>query len=297
MYGPLDKESLKFEVKALFATFEGLLINNDSEISGQFSQGGQSFPLIFGRDIISIAVPIRPQEPKHPYPYTEEEVSYDNSEAAIILSGTLTLPVSKGPTPAVILIAGSGPSDRDASLLGHKLFLVLGDYLTRQGIAVLRFDKRGCGKSTGNYDKATTKDFANDVRAAVAYLKSHEKVNSAQIGLVGCSEGGIIAPMLGAESKEVAFIVLMAAPGVNGEELLYEQGVLIKHSLGETEEAIEQNRKFQERLFAILKSEPDPQIASTYFREIAKSHIDAMPEIQGKMTIDSLEGYGQLCKY
>ena len=174
---------LKFEIKRAFATFEGLL-NNESIISGQFVQAGQSSSLAFERGIKSVEGANRPQEQKPPFPYTEEHVFYDNREAGVTLSGTLTVPLSKKPSPVVLLISGSGPLDRDEALcpyqqlryrnIGHKPFLVLADYLTRQGIAVLRWDKRGCGKSTGNYDKATTQDFASDVFAGVAYLKSRK---------------------------------------------------------------------------------------------------------------------------
>ena len=284
-----DGESLKFEMKAAFARFEGLLINNASEISGQFIQAGQSFSLAFERGIRSVETPNRPQEPKLPYPYTEELVSYENSGIGVTLSGTLTLPASESPSPAVVLIASAGQCDRDEAVLGHKPFLVLADYLTRHGIAVLRFDKRGCGKSTGNYNKATSQDFANDVLAGVEYLKSRKEVNSNQIGLIGHSEGGIIAPMVATKSQEVAFIVLMAGTGVNGEELLYAQDALIKRSLGETEDTIEQSRKFQEKLFALLKKEPDLEIAAGQFHEIAKNHMDILQGNPGKVTLDGLE--------
>lgn len=284
-----DGELLKFEIKAAFAKFEGLLIKSESKISGQFTQSGQSFSLAFEQGVKSIEAPHRPQEPKLPYPYAEEHISYDNSKAGVTLSGTLTLPHSKNPSPVALLIAGSGPHERDEAVLGHKPFLVLADYLTRQGVAVLRFDKRGCGKSTGNYNKATSQDFADDVLAGVEYLKSRKEVNLNQIGLIGQSEGGLIAPMIAARSKDIAFIVLMAGTGVNGEELLYKQGELIKRSLGETEEIIEQSRRFQEQLFVILKKEPDPQIAASQFHEIAKNYLDMLQGAQENVTIDSLE--------
>ena len=284
-----DDRSLRLEVKAAFAKFEGLLIKNESEISGQWTQAGQSFPLVFSRGIKSVEAPNRPQEPKFPLPYTEEHISYNNLEAGVTLSGTLTLPASKGPFPIVILIAGSGPNDRDETLLGHKPFLVLADYLTRQGIAVLRFDKRGCGKSTGNYDKATSQDFSDDVLASIAYIKSRKEVNSNQIGLIGHSEGGLIAPMVAAKSKDVAFIVLMAGTGVNGEEILYEQGVLVQRAMGETEDTINQCRKFQEQIFTIVKKESDPQIAAKQLQEIAKNYMATLPETQEKVTLEILE--------
>jgi len=284
-----DDRSLRFEIKAAFAKFEGLLIKNESEISGQWTQAGQSFPLAFERGIKSVEAPNRPQEPKLPLPYTEEHISYNNPEADVTLSGTLTLPPSKGPFPVVLLIAGSGPIDRDETVFGHKPFLVLADYLTRQGIAVLRFDKRGCGKSTGNYDQATSQDFSDDVLAGIAYIKSRKELNLNQIGLVGHSEGGIIAPIVAAKSKDVAFIVLMAGTGVTGEKILYEQGALVQRALGETEDTINQCRKFQEQMFTIVKKESDPQIAAEQLQEISKNYLATLPVTQEKVTLESLK--------
>lgn len=284
-----DGRLVKFEIESAFAKFEGLLIKNESEISGQWTQAGQSFPLAFERGIKSVEVPNRPQEPKLPLPYTEEHISYNGLEAGVTLSGTLTLPDSKGPFPVVLLIAGSGPNDRDETLLGHKPFLVLADYLTRQGIAVLRFDKRGCGKSTGNYDKATSQDFSNDVLAGIAYLKSRKEVNSNQIGLIGHSEGGLIAPMAATKSKDVAFIVLMAGTGVNGEEVVYEQSSLIQRVSGDSEENIKQCRKFQEEIFTIVKKESNPQIAAVQLQEVVKNHTAALLGTQEKETVEILK--------
>ncbi len=289
-----DDRVLKFEIKRAFAKFEGLL-NNESTISGQFVLAGQLCSLAFERGIKSVEARNRPQEPKPPFPYTEEHVFYDNLEAGITLSGTLTLPFSKNPSPVVLLISGSGPVDRDEALcpyqqlryrnIGHKPFLVLADYLTRQGIAVLRWDKRGCGKSTGNYDKATTQDFASDVFAGVAYLKSRKEINPNQIGLIGHSEGGIIAPMVAAGSKDVAFIVLMAAPAVNGEEIIYEQSRLAQQASGESEETIAQDHNFLKQLITILKIESDPQIAAGQLREMAKNHMATLEGTQGKVNL------------
>jgi pimeloyl-ACP methyl ester carboxylesterase len=287
-----DGRALKFEIKRAFATFEGLL--NESTISGQFVLAGQSYSLAFERGIKSVEAANRPQEPKAPFPYTEEHVFYDNLEAGVTLSGTLTVPASKNPSPVVLLIPGSGPLDRDEALcpyqqlryknIGHRPFLVLADYLTRQGIAVLRLDKRGCGESTGNYDKATTQDFASDVFAGVAYLKSRKEINPNQIGLIGHSEGGIIAPMVAAGSKDLAFIVLMAAPAVTGEEIMYEQSRLATST---------QDHNFLKQLCTILKKEADPQIAAGQLREMAKNHRAALEASEGKVNFNLLERIAQ----
>lgn len=231
----------------------------------------------------------RPQEPIGPLPYAVEHVCFDNLEAGVRLSGTLTFPLSRGSFSVVLLIAGSGPNDRDETVFEHKPFLVLADHLTRQGFAVFRFDKRGCGESTGDYDKATSQEFADDVLAGIAYIKSRKEVNSHQIGLIGHSEGGIIAPIVAAKSKDVAFVVLMAGTCVTGEKILYEQITRIQRTGGETDEIIDQSRRFVEQMCVIVKSEPDPQIAAVHLEKITKNFIATLPKIQEKATLEHLK--------
>lgn len=210
---------VKIEVKLISGVYAGKM-SDDNTITGEWKQGPATLPLIMKRTDKAPEVPRRPQEPQKPFPYQAEEVTYDNLKAGIKLAGTLTTPQTGGPFPAAILISGSGPQDRDEALLGHKPFLVLADYLTRQGLAVLRFDDRGVGKSTGEFAKATSADFATDVLAGVEYLKTRKEIDSKKIGLIGHSEGGLIAPMVAAQSADAAFIVLMAGPGISGEEIL-----------------------------------------------------------------------------
>jgi pimeloyl-ACP methyl ester carboxylesterase len=176
--------------------------------------------------------PVRPQTPVRPYPYGEEEVRFENKGAGVTLAGTLTLPAGKGSFPAVVLITGSGPQDRDESLMGHKPFLVIADALTRRGIAVLRYDDRGTARSSGDFRKATTADFATDVEAAVTYLKTRKEINARRIGLIGHSEGGIIAPLVASRNKEIRCIVLLAGPGLRGEEIILSQQQLIAQANG-----------------------------------------------------------------
>jgi len=202
----------------------------DSLIAGTFRQAGLSFPLEMRRG--KPAPPVRPQTPVRPYPYREEEVRFGNREAGVTLAGTLTLPPGKGGFPAVVLITGSGPQDRDESLMGHKPFLVIADALTRHGIAVLRYDDRGTAQSTGDFRKATTADFATDVEAAVAYLKTRKEINARRIGLIGHSEGGIIAPLVASRNRDIRCIVLLAGPGLRGEEILLSQQQLIIQASG-----------------------------------------------------------------
>jgi pimeloyl-ACP methyl ester carboxylesterase len=222
-----DGTTVRIAAQAIGAAFEGTLETSGQSIIGRWMQGGASLPLTFVRRAPGAGGPVlqRPQTPKPPFPYRDVEVSYDNASAKVRLAGTLTLPQGSGPFPAVLLIAGSGPLDRDESLLGHKPFLVLADYLTRRGIAVLRVDKRGVGKSTGNFNAATTADFASDVEAGLAFLRSRADINASRIGLIGHSEGGAIAPLVAARDPRLAFVVLLAAPGLPGNEIVVGQAV------------------------------------------------------------------------
>jgi pimeloyl-ACP methyl ester carboxylesterase len=230
-----------------------LVFNQKQQISGLFFKPAASTN--------------RPQEPKKPYPYHEEEVTYKSMEPGITLAGTLTVPKSGGPFPAVVLISGSDAQNRDEELMGHKPFLVLADYLTRRGIAVLRFDDRGVGGSSGDFSSATSENFAQDVMGGVSYLKSRKKINHTQIGLIGHSEGGVIAPMVASISSDIAFIVMMAGTGVNGEEILKLQAELLIRANGTSEELIKENTKVQEMMFDIIKTTTDKEAAKKKARE------------------------------
>lgn len=273
-----ENGNLRLEIKSAMGVFEGKLQDDNLSIEGEWKQSGQSFPLVLKR-VDEPAEVRRPQEPKKPYPYQEEEVIYENKQAAVKLAGTLTIPGQGGPSPAVLLISGSGPQDRNERILGHHPFLVLADYLTRLGIAVLRVDDRGVGKSGGDFTQATSEDFASDVLAGLEYLKSREEINPKQIGLIGHSEGGIIAPMVAVQSSDVAFIILMAGTGLMGEEILYLQGELILRAEGASDEAIAKNRSLQEQMFTIVKEEKDSITAEKRLRTILE---DAISELEGR---------------
>jgi hypothetical protein len=256
----VEGDTVRFEVQAVRGYYEGVLDADSLKIAGEWHQSGLKIPLELGRTNEEVVVR-RPQEPKKPYPYDEEEVEYPNEEAGIKLAGTLTTPKGEGPFPAVILISGSGPQDRNETLMGHKPFLVLADYLTRRGIAVLRFDDRGVGASTGNFADATTRDFAGDVRAGIDFLESRKDIDKKRIGLIGHSEGAIVAPMVAARSKDVAFIVLMAGTGMTGEEILYSQAAAILRASGVDEHLVMKNRMWQEAMFAIIEGTKDDSLA------------------------------------
>ena len=190
----VNGSTVRLDIKAPLARYEGTLSGDGTKIEGTWMQGGASLPLTLTR---GAPTPVkRPQEPTRPYPYADENVTYQNKAAAIALAGTLTLPRAAAPAPAVILISGSGPEDRDETVFGHKPFLVLADHLTRNGIAVLRVDDRGVGGSSGKTSAATSEDFAGDVLAGIEYLKTRKEIDPRRIGLVGHSEGGIIAPLV-----------------------------------------------------------------------------------------------------
>ena len=265
----LDGAKLHFGMTAVGGTYDGTLSADGSVLSGQWKQSGMSLPLEFARGAgASSLLPKRPQEPKPPLPYDNEEVSCPNRRAGITLAGTLSLPRGAGPHPAVLLITGSGPQDRDEFVMGHRPFLVLADHLTRAGIAVLRVDDRGIGKSTGSFKDATTADFADDALAGVEFLKSRPDIDARRIGLVGHSEGGLVAPMVAAGSRDVAFVVLIAGVGVRADELLALQSKKIMKAGGATDEMIAANEEAQKRMFAIVREDPDEESAAKSLQAI-----------------------------
>ena len=246
---------LKFALTAAKGTFEGKLNDAGTEITGTWKQM-LSLPLVLKR-VEKLARPNRPQEPKPPFPYRSEDVTVTNAAGKSVLAGTLTLPPGQGRAPAVVLISGSGLQNRDEELMGHKPFLVLADYLTRHGIAVLRYDDRGAGKSTGNAADATSEDFAGDALAAWQYLRTRREIDPRRVGFLGHSEGGLIAPMLAARTPGVAFIVMLAGPGVPGDEIMLKQSARIMKAGGAPDSAIAANANLQKQVFAILREETD----------------------------------------
>lgn len=258
---------LRLNVKSVGGVFEGKVSEDFLVIEGEWKQSGGAFPLTVKRVDKAVEI-LRPQVPKKPYPYIEEEVIYENKDAEITLAGTLTLPSGNAPFPVILLISGSGPQDRNETIYNHRPFLVLADYLTRQGIAILRVDDRGVGESTGDFSQATSVDFASDVLAGIEYLKTRKEINPEQIGLIGHSEGGLIAPMVAVKSLDVAFIILMAGTGLTGEEILYLQGALISRAMGVSEEDIAKNRQFNEKIFSLIKEEKDEKTIEEKLRQM-----------------------------
>ncbi|MDR0691791.1 MAG: alpha/beta fold hydrolase [Prevotellaceae bacterium] len=250
--------SLKIDNIAM--AYAGTLTENT--LTGTFTQRGFSTPLHMERGAAEETK--RPQDPQPPYPYHAEDVSFENKDAGITLAATLTFPKEGTDFPAVVLISGSGSQNRNEEIpqLNHRPFLVLSDYLTRNGIAVLRYDDRGVAKSGGSYNTATLDDFASDALSAVAYLKTRAEVNPGKVGLIGHSEGGTIAFLLAGAHPEIAYVVSMAGMAVNGDTLLRAQRYLLAHAQDVPDEAIALNEQLIEKTTAMIGRYPAAYVAA-----------------------------------
>lgn len=261
---------LHFELPSVRATFDGTLDDAANKIAGHWKQGADWEALDFKRSDVILELR-RPQTPVKPYPYRDEEVTFVNPRAGVTLAGTLTLPRGTGPFAAAILLSGSGPMDRDESDYGHRPFLVLSDYLTRSGLAVLRYDKRGIGKSGGDYDAATTKDFESDAQAALKFLRTRKDIDPRRIGLIGHSEGGVIAPMMAANSADIAWVVLLGAPATKGEDTLLLQSELMARAAGMTDTQVAKSLELDRQAYALVRKENDPTALRRQLAQLAKS--------------------------
>jgi pimeloyl-ACP methyl ester carboxylesterase len=293
----LTCDSITIAIPAVGGGYAGRFTGDRSSISGDWSQLGGRAPLRLDRLSPTAEVEMkRPQEPVPPYPYKEEEVSYENERQGNKLSGTLTLPDSGAPFPAVILITGSGPENRDEEIFGHRPFLVIADYLTRRGIAVLRADDRGVGGSTGGrWDSYTTADYATDVVSGIEYLKGRKDIDPKRIGLVGHSEGGIIGPMVAAQSKDVAFVVMLAGTGYRGDRIIVEQMKLEEEVDGVPAAKVERDARQFEKEISIVESGADSSaiagqlrdyLSSTYSEwgaEFKKNGVDSTKVIEAQI--------------
>lgn len=236
--------------------FEGLLSSDGHAIDGAWTGPNYKGPLVFTRRATQTAAPRRPQTPQPPFPYRSEDVAID-SAPGVKLAGTLTLPTGKGPFPAVVMITGSGAQDRDETILGHKPFAVIADRLTREGIAVLRMDDRGTARSTGDFAAATDDDFAVDTAADVAFLRQRADIDPARIGLIGHSEGGLVAPKVAARDPRIAFIVLMAGPGVPLAQVLSAQRARLAPAMGQTPDQIRRSQLLAEHAVRAMRGARD----------------------------------------
>jgi fermentation-respiration switch protein FrsA (DUF1100 family) len=279
---------VRFEFSMAGGEYVGRLSDDGSSIDGHWSQGGTRFPLLLERTEAGAFAPGRPQDPQPPFPYEAEDVFFENADAGIRLAGTLTIPAGDGPHPAVALLSGSGAQDRDETVFGHRPFLVLADYLTRRGIAVLRMDDRGVGKSEGDIAIATMEDFVTDALAAVAFLRSRPEVAPGAIGLVGHSEGASVAPMAANRSDDVSFLVLLAGMGMTGRDLLELQLLAINRASGVPESVTQQRSAVQKRILDIAAAAPDDSTlaeqARTVLAEAGLTGPQADAQIQALLT-------------
>jgi pimeloyl-ACP methyl ester carboxylesterase len=243
----LEKNTLTVNIAKLFAVFEGKVKKNT--IKGTFTQYGKSFDLVLTRGEIKNN---RPQDPQPPYPYISEEIQFENKQAGITLAGTFTFPQTRNHFPAVILISGSGAQNRNEELFNHRPFLVLADYLSRNGIAVLRYDDRGTGASQGIYHTATLEDFVSDAEAAFAYLRSRKEIDPEKTVLIGHSEGASIAFMFAGKDSTIAGIVSMAGVAVKGDTLLKLQRYFISKAMNVSDKNIADNEDLIRKMNDII---------------------------------------------
>lgn len=278
-----------FELPAglTLAVFEGEL--KQDEISGSFTQGPASGTFSMKRGMAPKAA-AAPAPVAEPVPYKQEEVRFANG--SVTLAGTLTSPVSARPSPAVVMITGSGAQNRDEEILGFKLFRLIADHFTRNGIAVLRYDDRGVGSSTGSTSQSTTADFAGDVLAAILWLKARPDIDPKRIGLCGHSEGGIVAPMVASRSQDVAFIVLMSTMGVTGERILLSQAEAAGRAEGASAENLKKQAEFQRRIFRVVREGKGWEELRAEMLRDTLAQIEKMPPEQ-RRTIPDANAYAQ----
>jgi pimeloyl-ACP methyl ester carboxylesterase len=292
----IKDDSIILKMAVLNGKYAGLLSKDKKEIAGLWYQGPGSLPLLVNKtsETASVKEQKRPQTPKPPFPYHSEDVEYSNADKSIRFGATLTYPEmdstspnAKTPSyPAIILITGSGQQDRDETLFGHKPFAVIADYLTKQGFAVLRIDDRGIGKTTGVFDTSTTRDFAIDVEAAIDFLEKQPLVNKEKIGLIGHSEGGMIATMVADERKEIKFIVLLAGPGIPIIDLMQQQIEAVTVSEGKLPEEAKANGYLMHTVWEEVNKNED---SATTVKNV-RAKIDVWAKTLDTATLAKMKG-------
>lgn len=288
--GPLTISGDQISIKAplLLAEYTGT-IKNDTLMEGSLKQAGRTFPLILTKTAMPFTIN-RPQEPKPPFPYKPADIKFRNETAGITLGGTVTIPDGPGPFPAVILISGSGSQNRNEELMAHKPFWVIADYLSRNGIAVLRYDDRGVGQSENSAAPSTSADFATDAVAALKYLKTVGKIDTSAIGLAGHSEGGLIAAIAASGNPEIAFVISLAGPGVSGEQILYRQNYDLNKAAGMNKKDLKALISMSRRMYAVIKKEPDNSKATEEMTAILKRSMEKQKAPAGEVE-KALKGF------
>ncbi|MBL7745826.1 MAG: alpha/beta hydrolase [Chitinophagaceae bacterium] len=291
----IKENEVIIEMNTMNASFTGKLLN-DSTIEGMFKQGAE-LPLTL-RKVTTTAENKenkRPQTPKPPFSYQSEDVLYYSRDKSLTYGATITIPKGNGPFPSIVLITGSGQQDRDENILGHKIFAVIADHLTKAGYIVLRADDRGMGKSTGIFNEATSEDFAIDVSNSVDYLLTRPEADKNKIGLIGHSEGGMIAPMVAAKRNDIHFVILLAAPGVRIVELMAEQNAAIAKANGASKETTESIKPLFIRVANAIYDAPDSAQAFANAAMITENwvrtkSIDVLKELEFE-TVAKREAY------
>jgi len=277
-----ERPAIHFELQAGIgvAVFDG--VRSADSIGGSFTQAGFSGTFYLRPDIQKAPEAAPAEKP----PYRSEEVTF--SHGAVTLAGTLTIPPTAGPHPAVVMITGSGPQNRDEEIYGFAPFRIIADHLTRHGIAVLRFDDRGVGASTGKFAEATTKDFADDADAGVEFLRTRKEIRREMIGLCGHSEGAIAAAMIASRPKEVAFVVFLAGPAVSGDRVIMSQIETLARAGGASEEQIREALKQQEAVVTAARTGKGWDGVRELLREQLAKSVAQMPEEQRKAMTDTV---------
>jgi pimeloyl-ACP methyl ester carboxylesterase len=278
-----EKDTLDFIISKIGLRFKGFWA--DTTISGEFTQGYFKAPLQLSRRKVEKKVVVKPQEPQAPFPYLEEEIVFHHVNANFDMAGTLTLPEGEGVFPLILLISGSGPQDRNEEILGHKPFLIIADYLTKKGYAVFRYDDRGTAKSGGKFEGATSPDFASDAASALAYLKTRKDISTTKIALAGHSEGAMLATMIAANDSSINAIIMLAGPGIPGDQLLLMQQELIATVNKVSPDEIKENTVINRSLFELINQSNDIESATVQVEKKLK-------KISKKLSKSALEAYG-----
>ncbi|MCU7494153.1 MAG: hypothetical protein HF314_07665 [Ignavibacteria bacterium] len=272
----LTGSSIHFELETpgkpgRLATFDGIIL--DSLLEGTFSQAGVKGSFLLKRTL-------DPSSAEKSLPYKQEEVSFENGD--IRISGTLTHPGSIS-APAVILISGSGQQNRDEDIFGFKIFKVIADYFTRGGIAVLRLDDRGIGQTGGDAVNSTTADFASDIESAVNFLKTRNDIDKSHIGLMGHSEGGLIAPMVASKRSDIAFIICMSGVGLKGDSLIMSQFYYSLKNSGVSQKIFNEQSALQRKILKAAKSNDWTEITSELKELFAHDYDKLQDHIKKQM--------------
>ncbi|PRD51264.1 alpha/beta hydrolase family protein [Sphingobacterium gobiense] len=272
----IQQDSISIAVAAIGLTYKGKMLTNE-HIEGVVSQKSMTFPMRLSKTGQTLAKRRRPQLPEPPYNYDTLDVAFSSEYDNVKLAGTVTTPREGEKLPAVVLVSGSGPQDRDETIMGHKPFKVIADYLTRQGIVVLRYDERGIGASTGNYPKSTIGDFSRDVIAAIGFLQKQERVDPTRVGIIGHSEGALIAELIAGESSaDVGFIGLLGAPAIPIDSLMVLQAYEIGKVMGMSAEELRDAKEVNRRNFAAVKSDLGDEHA---YRQILENMSSPLPNL------------------